>query len=198
MQPPENGLASAVTPRQHRAARVIVAGATTASGSRNVAAILAQALRAAGLENDSVEVVDAGSTLEGVRTASAAGPARYVIVTTVTTATLAAAFAMVKAIETRQPGARIELLVTGHDEARAHGAYLRVRAAAERFLGRDVGFAGAFTDLDTASASSDESDDLELTLRRATRANRTARMWAARLLAECSEGAWPEAAHSMN
>ena len=112
--------------------------------------------------------------------------------------TLTAAFAMVKAIETRQPGARIELLVTGHDEARAHGAYLRVRAAAERFLGRDVGFAGAFTDLDTASASSDESDDLELTLRRATRANRTARMWAARLLAECSEGAWPEAAHSMN
>jgi hypothetical protein len=119
-----------------------------------------------------------------------------VIVASVNTATLAAAFAMVKAIETRQPGARIELLVTGHDESRAHGAYLRVRAAAERFLGRDVGFAGAFTDLDAASA--DDSDDLESTLRRATRANRTARMWAARLLAECSEGAWPEAAHSMN
>jgi hypothetical protein len=198
LQPPENELASAATPRQHRAARVVVAGATTASGSGNVAAVLALALRTAGLENDSVEVVDAGSTLDGIRTASAVGPARYVIVASVNTATLAAAFAMVKAIESRQPGARIEILVTGHDESRAHGAYLRVRAAAERFLGRDVGFAGAFTDLDTASASFDESDDLELTLRRATRANRTARMWAARLLAECSEGAWPEAAHSMN
>jgi hypothetical protein len=196
LQPPENALASAATPRQQRAARVIVAGATTASGSGNVAAVLAQALRAAGLANDSVEVVDAGATLDGVRAASAVGPARYVIVASVNTATLAAAFAMVKAIETRQPGARIELLVTGHDESRAHGAYLRVRAAAERFLGREVGFLGAFTDLDTASA--DNSSDLESTLRRATRANRTARMWAARLLAECSEGAWPDAAHSMN
>jgi hypothetical protein len=61
-----------------------------------------------------------------------------------------------------------------------------------------VGFAGAFTDLDAASASLDDSDEMEATLRRATRANRTARMWAARLLAECSEGAWPDAAHSMN
>jgi hypothetical protein len=196
LQRPENELNGVGAPRQQRAARVIVAGATTASGGGNVAMLLAQALRAAGLENDSVEVVDAGATLDGVRTASAAGSARYVIVAGISTATLAAAFAMVKAIETRHPGARIELLVTGQDESRAHGGYLRVRTAAERFLGRDVGFAGAFTDLDAASA--DDSNDLESTLRRATRANRAARVWAARLLAECSEGAWPDAAHSMN
>jgi len=198
LQPSEDGLSGAAAPRQPRAARVIVAGATKASGSGSVATLLAQALRAAGLENDGVEVIDAGATLEGIGTVPTAGSSRYVIVAGVSSATLAAAFAMVKAIETRQPGARIELLVTGQDESRAHGAYLRVRAAAERFLGREVGFAGAFTDLDAASASLDDSDEMETTLRRATRANRTARMWAARLLAECSEGAWPDAAHSMN
>jgi hypothetical protein len=176
--------------------RIVVAGAAQASGSAIAAAVLAHALRAAGLPPDEVAVVDAGATLEGMREASAAGPARYVVVAGVRTVTLAAAFAMMKAIEARRPGARIELLVTGHDESRAHAAYLRVRAAAERFLGRDVGFAGVFTDLNAAPA--DESDDLQSIMRRAVRANRTARVWAARLLAECSEEAWPSAAHSMN
>lgn len=177
-------------------ARVIVAGTTTASASAKVAAILARALKTAGLENTSVQVVDAGSTLDSVQSASAQGAWRFVIIAGVTGAALAAAFAMVKAIETRHPGARIEVLVTGHDEFRAHAAYLRVRTATERFLGRDVGFAGVFVDMDGASANG--SEDVDSSIRRATRANRTARMWAARLLAECSEGAWPEAAHSMN
>lgn len=196
MQPPDVDPSADCRPRPHGAARVIVAGATKASGSAIVTAILARALKTAGLENTSVQVVDAGFTLDGVHAASAQGVWRFVVIAGVSAAALAAAFAMVKAIDTRHPGARIEVLVTGHDEFRAHAAYLRVRAATERFLGRDVGFAGAFVDMDAASA--DESEELDSKKRRATRANRAARMWAARLLAECSEGAWPEAAHSMN
>jgi hypothetical protein len=184
-------------PREGAAMRVVVSGATSSSASGTVAAVFARALRDAGLGNDSVEVVDAGATLDGMRTAAAAGAARHVVVSASSNAALAAAFAMVKAIETRHPGARIEVLVTGQDESRGHAAYLRVRAAVERFLKRDVGFAGAFTDLDAASA--DESrQETDSTLRRATRADRIARMWAARLLAECSEDAWHDAAHSMN
>lgn len=181
-------------PREGAAVRVVVCGSTSSSGSGTVAAVFARALRDAGLASESVEVVDAGATLDGMRTASATG-ARHVVVTAPNNSALAAAFAMVKAIEARHPGARIEVLVTGRDESRAHPAYLRVRAAAERFLRRDVGFAGAFTDLDAATADESLGDS---NTRRATRASRTARMWAARLLAECSEGAWPEAAHSMN
>ena len=183
-------------PHEHAAIRVVVSGATHSSASGAVAATLARALRQAGLENGSVDVVDAGSTLDGLRAASDASASRYVVVCTTAAAALAAAFAVIKVIETRHPGARVEVLVTGKDESRAHAAYLRVRAAAGRFLGRDVGFAGTFTDLDAASA--DDSRDANSTLPRATRAERTARMWAARLLAECSEGAWHDAAPSMN
>ena len=183
-------------PHEATTLRVVVSGATSSSGSGTVAAVFARAVREAGLENDRVEVVDAGATLDGVRTVSAAESVCHIVVSAPSNAALAAAFAMVKAIDTRRPGARIELLVTGQDESRAHAAYLRLRAAAERFLKRDVGFAGAFTDLDAATA--DESRQDASAIRRATRADRTARMWAARLLAECSEGAWHDAAHSMN
>jgi hypothetical protein len=176
--------------------RVIVAGATGSSGSAFVAAVLSEALMMAGLENGSIDVVNAGATISGVEAASAEAASRFVVVTGMSASTLTAAFAMVKAIEARHPGARIEVLVTGHDASRAHASYLRVRSAAERFLGRDVGFAGVFAEMETAPA--DESDDADSTRRRATHASRAARMWAARLLAECSEGAWPEATHSMN
>ncbi len=178
-----------------RVLRVIVAGATAKSGSATVAEMLAESLTMAGLGNDSVGIVHAGATLDGLH-AVAGGAWKFVVVTGGSAATLTAGFAVVKAIEARTPGARIELLVTGLEEARAHAAYLRVRTAAERFLGRDLGFAGAITEVDTTPA--DGSDEAGSTRRRATRASRAARMWAARLLAECSEGAWPDAAHSMN
>lgn len=199
MQPPEMHTLETLDElrrRPHDALRVVVAGATTKSGSEAVAAMLAESLTMAGLENDSVDIVHAGATLAGLSAAASGGAWKFVVVTGGSAATLTAAFAVIKAIETRNAGARIEVLVTGQEEARAHAAYLRVRAATERFLGRDVAFAGAITDVDTAPA--DESDEAVSTRRRATRASRAARMWAARLLAECSEGAWPEAAHSMN
>lgn len=196
MLPPDFETLDGLRRRPHGAMRVIVAGATGTSASANVAAMLSTALTMAGLVNESVEIVHAGAMLDGLHAASADGAWRFVVVTGVGAAMLTAAFAMVKAIEARHPGARIEVLVTGHDESRAHAAYLRVRAAAERFLGRDVSFAGAFTELDAAPA--DESDEADSTRRRATRASRAARMWAARLLAECSEGAWPQTTHSTN
>jgi hypothetical protein len=181
--------------REARVLRVIVAGATAKSGSATVAEMLAESLTMAGLGNDSVGIVHAGATLDGLHAASA-GAWKFVVVTGGSAATLTAAYAVIKAIEARNAGARIELLVTGLEEARAHAAYLRVRTATERFLGRDLVFAGAITEVDTAPV--DGSDDAGSTRRRATRASRAARMWAARLLAECSEGAWPDAAHSMN
>ncbi len=196
MQPRESDAPH--TARTGGAMRVIVAGASGTCGSANVAAMLSIALTLAGMQNASVEVVHAGATLEGMHTAAAGGASRFMVVTGGTAGRLAAAFAMVKAIETRRPGARIEVLITGHDEVRAHAAYQRVRAASERFLGREVGFAGAITDVDTAPAFFDGSEQADATTRRATRASRAARMWAARLLAECSEDAWPEATHSMN
>ena len=178
------------------ALRVIVTGASSSCDSAGVAAMLSRAVKMAGVEPDSVRIVDAGSTLEGMRTAVSEGAWRFVVVAGTATPVVTAAFAMVKAVDQRHPGARIELLVTGKDESRAHATYLRVRGAAEWFLGREVGFAGAFVDLDAASA--DESDVADSMRRRATCASRAARVWAARLLAECSEGAWHDAAPSMN
>ena len=185
-------------PREAAAIRVVVCGATSSSGSGTVAAVFARALREAGVESGNMEIVDAGATLDGIRTLSAAGAARHVVVCATSTAALAAAFAMVKAIETRHPGARIEVLITGKDQSRAHAAYLRVRAAADWFLRRDVRFPRAFTDLDAVVADESQPQETDTAIRPATRADRTARMWAARLLAECSEGAWHDAAHSMN
>jgi hypothetical protein len=182
--------------RADGALRVVVAGATASSGSAAVAAMLVEALVMAGLRNESVEVVHAGATLDGVESATSHDRCRFAVVGGDRDATLASAFAMVKAIESRRPGARIELFVTGSEEARAQAAYLWLRSAVRRFLGRELAFAGTLTEVDTAPA--DGSDEADSTTRRATRASRTARMWAARLLAECSEGARPEAAHSMN
>ena len=202
MLPPELDSPGALPQRPRGALRVVVAGATGASGGAAVAAMLAAALLSAGLGNDSVEIVHTGATLDGVCGAAADGAWRVVVVTGAGTLTLTAAFAMVKAASTRHPGARIEVLVTGLDETRAHAAYQHVRAAAGRFLGRDVGFAGAFPDVDAApahaagSARAATPSAATAVATGATRGSRAARMWAARLLAECSEGAWPEAAHS--
>jgi hypothetical protein len=194
--PPTGG----VRPRHSGIARVIVAGATSTSASARAAETLATALAAAfntaGFDSGSVAVVHAGAQLDGVLEACEAGAFRFVVVTGVAKPMLAAAFAMVKAIQTRQPDARIEILVTGQDESRAHGAYSHVRSAVARFLGRDVGFAGAFTDPDLQPAVGADGEDSPG--RRSTRVSRAARIWAARLLAECSEGAWPEATHLMN
>jgi hypothetical protein len=194
--PPDVETPDAQRPRPEGAARVVVAGATARSRSAQAARMLSSAFGAAGSDFAAIKVVHAGSTLDGMNSACTDAVWRFVIITGSSAAMLTSAFAMVKAIDARRPGVRIELFVTGKDESRAHPAYQRVRAAAERFLGREVGFAGALTDLEEAPA--DASDEADAMNRRATRASRSARMWAARLLAECSEGAWQDAAHSMN
>jgi flagellar biosynthesis protein FlhG len=87
--------------------------------------------------------LDAGSRLDGIIAAGERGAWRFITVTGVEPVALASAYAMVKALETRWPGAPIEVLVNQHDETRARAAFEHIRAGAEHFLGRTVQYAGA-------------------------------------------------------
>jgi MinD-like ATPase involved in chromosome partitioning or flagellar assembly len=88
-------------------------------------------------------VVDGGSRLDTVTAACEAGAARLVAVTGTDGISLAAAYALVKAVATRSPTLAAEVLVSRqHGEAAAR-AFEHVDAATRHFLERPVRFAGS-------------------------------------------------------
>lgn len=91
-------------------------------------------------------VVDAGSRLEAVLTACGGGVSRVLLVATEDQIAMAAAHALLKALDARMPGLPVDVLVnraTEHDAAAVHA---HLATAAGRFAGRTVGFAGAVPD----------------------------------------------------
>jgi flagellar biosynthesis protein FlhG len=86
--------------------------------------------------------IDAGTRLDGVIAAAERGAWRFLAVTGVEPVSLASAYAMVKALEVRWPGAPVDLLVNGSDETKGRAAFEQVRAGAQHFLGRTIEFAG--------------------------------------------------------
>jgi flagellar biosynthesis protein FlhG len=88
-------------------------------------------------------VVDAGSRLEAVLTACGGGVTRVLAVASDDQITMAATHALLKALEARLPGLPVDVVVNRSSGAEAQEVYGHLRAAAEQFLRRPVGFAGA-------------------------------------------------------
>jgi flagellar biosynthesis protein FlhG len=91
-------------------------------------------------------LVDAGSRLEAVLTACGGGVTRLLLVATEDQITMAASHALLKALEARMPGVTVDVLVNRATERDAREVHDHLATAAERFLGRPVGFVGAVPD----------------------------------------------------
>lgn len=90
----------------------------------------------------STVVIDAGSRLESVTAACAAGVERLLCVTSPDRISLAASYALFKVLRARFERLPIELMVNGSDEHDGRGIHAVVRAATQAFLGTDVRLAG--------------------------------------------------------
>ncbi len=135
-------------------------------------------------------VIDAGSRLDGVMAAAGPNVWRYLAVSGVEPASLASSYALVKALESRMPGAPVELLINGHDDARGREAYAQVLAATERFLGRRLGYAGTIPECSEVRAAILAGQPLDQMPSRA-RASLASQLLAARLLAELDADGTP-------
>jgi MinD-like ATPase involved in chromosome partitioning or flagellar assembly len=91
-------------------------------------------------------VVDAGSRLEAVLTACAGGVSRLLLVTTTDPIAMAATHALLKAVDARQPGLPVDVLVNRAAAPDAERVAAQLGDAAARFVGRELGFAGAIPD----------------------------------------------------
>ncbi len=88
-------------------------------------------------------IIDAGSRLDTVAAATVSLEARHLVVAGNTDpGSLAASYAMVKAIDERSRDLIIELLFNQQDPSRGADACRAVQSAAERFLGHDLRYAG--------------------------------------------------------
>jgi MinD-like ATPase involved in chromosome partitioning or flagellar assembly len=133
-----------------------------------------------------VVVIDAGSRLDGIIAAAGRGAWRFVAVSGTEPVALASSYALVKAIETRWPGAPVEVLINRHDESRARAAYEQIRTATQHFLSRSIGFSGAIPDdTDIAAAITKHEPLTQLSVSAAAR--RAVMPIAIRLLAELDE-----------
>ncbi|MBI1808538.1 MAG: hypothetical protein HYR75_01465 [Gemmatimonadetes bacterium] len=154
--------------------------ASLADGDRRAALRrLAPAMR----DHDLV-VIDAGSRLDTVVAATAALEAWHVVVTAgVDPASLAAAYAMVKAIDERAHPMTIELLLNRQEPARGADACRAVQSAAGRFLGRDLRYAGTIPDDEELRAANLAALPLPFVADR-LRAGQAGLHFASRLIAE--------------
>lgn len=91
-------------------------------------------------------VVDAGSRLEAVLTACGGGVTRVLLVATEDQIAMAACHALLKAVDARMPGLPVDVLVNRATDRDAAEVHAHLASAAERFLARAVGFAGAVPD----------------------------------------------------
>lgn len=91
-------------------------------------------------------VVDGGSRLDSVRAACAAGAARLVAVSTGDRISLAATYALVKAVGERFPTLAVDLLFNRATADEAESAWTEIQGATRHFLQRSVSLAGAVPD----------------------------------------------------
>jgi len=93
-------------------------------------------------------VVDAGSRLEQVRGAAAAGASRLLAVTAAERIAAAATYALIKTMDARFPGLPVDLLLNRCRMSVASNGFDEMVAATRHFLGRGIDFAGAVPDDD--------------------------------------------------
>jgi MinD-like ATPase involved in chromosome partitioning or flagellar assembly len=87
-------------------------------------------------------VIDAGSRLDGVLRAIAAGAGRLLAVGTSEPIAVAATYALVKAVEARHDGLSVEVLFNRDDGPTARRAAEELTTATSRFLAREIGCVG--------------------------------------------------------
>ena len=87
-------------------------------------------------------VVDAGSRLDAILTACDGGVTRLMLVTPEDRIAMAAAHALLRAIDSRMPGLPADLLASRCEEGEATAVHAHMQSAALRFLQRDLGLAG--------------------------------------------------------
>jgi MinD-like ATPase involved in chromosome partitioning or flagellar assembly len=101
---------------------------------------------AAGRDGHDLVVVDAGARLEAVLAACDTGVSRLALVTTEDRVALAATHALLKAVDARLPALPADVVVNRAGEREALAVHDHLATAAERFLGRPLGLAGAVPD----------------------------------------------------
>ncbi|CAN5237524.1 MinD/ParA family protein [soil metagenome] len=92
-------------------------------------------------EHDYV-IVDAGSRLDTVLAATAAGAGTALIVSDANRISLASNYALIKVLSQRAPAVRCSVLVNRHDEPIARAATGQLSEACQRFLDKDLPSAG--------------------------------------------------------
>lgn len=90
-------------------------------------------------EEAELVVVDVGSRLSSVKTAARAGVGRMVAVTEGGRVSVAATYALLKAVERRRPGLPVEVVANRRSEREARGPLRTLRDASRHFLSRPVG-----------------------------------------------------------
>lgn len=98
------------------------------------------------LERFELVIVDAGWRMDSVLETCAMEVDRVLVVTTPGRAAISASYGLIKAVETRFPGTRFEVLVNQQDPHTAGHAVDHLQTAALRFLQRAVAVAGVIPD----------------------------------------------------
>lgn len=91
-------------------------------------------------------VVDGGSRLESVRSACASAAGRVIAVTTADRVSVAATYALIKALGERFPATPVDLLVNREDAPTSEVVAAEIREASRHFLHQQVGLAGFVPD----------------------------------------------------
>jgi MinD-like ATPase involved in chromosome partitioning or flagellar assembly len=143
--------------------------------------------------NYDVVIVDAGSRLDTVITAGAAGARRFVAVSGAGTVAIAANYALVKAIELKWPGAPLDVIANRLDDQRGRIVFDQLQEASSRFLGRALDYAGAIPEDGALLAAALSGQPLRL-IADHTVAGQAARVLAQRLLVQLNDGARRSAA----
>jgi MinD-like ATPase involved in chromosome partitioning or flagellar assembly len=91
-------------------------------------------------------VIDAGARLDTILAATERGVRRVLVVGGVTPAQIAAAYALLKALDLRWPSIAVDLLVNRQEAEAARAAFEQVHYGAQHFLARGLGFAGSLAD----------------------------------------------------
>lgn len=107
-----------------------------------------------------VVIVDAGSRLDSVLTAAAAGTRLFLAVAGAGAVAVAANYALIKAIELKWPGSPVDIVVNREDDPRGRLVFEQLREAARRFLGRELDLASAIPDDSALQAAIDAGQPL--------------------------------------
>jgi flagellar biosynthesis protein FlhG len=87
-------------------------------------------------------VIDGGSRLDTLMAATTAGVRRLAAVSAADPVSLAATYALLKAVDNRVPGLPVDFVACGPDEIRARALYDHVQLATQRWLRRTLNYGG--------------------------------------------------------